>query len=173
MQDRAQSSLLALRRILRATRDNTRRIARATGLSAPQLMVLQIVAEAGEATPKTIARSAGIAPATTTALIEKLVSRGYARRERGTTDRRQSWVSLTDEGRAALDSAPDPLHQQFTEKFDRIPDWEQAMLVAALERVAAMLAAEAAREPAVSAPVLTVAEEGAAHEEGAEVSRAS
>jgi len=165
MHSRAQSSLIALRRILRATEENMRLLARATGLSAPQLMVMQIVADAGEVTPKTIAMSAGIAPATATALIEKLVQRDFVRRRRGQTDRRQYWVSLTPAGEAALASAPDPLHQQFTEKFVRLADWEQAMIVAALERVAGLVSA-APQEAA--APVLHIAAPLAASEDGAE-----
>jgi DNA-binding MarR family transcriptional regulator len=141
MDSRAESSLIALRRILRATEENMRLLARATGLTTPQIMVLQIVEDAGEATPKQIATRAGIAPATATALIEKLVQRGYVRRQRGQTDRRQFWVSLTSEGAQALHDAPDPLHQQFTERFARLPDWEQAMIVAALERVAGLVSA--------------------------------
>jgi len=141
MESRAHSSLVALRRILRATEENSRLLAKATGLTAPQLMVMQIVEDAGEATPKIIARSAGIAPATATALIEKLVRRGLVRRRQGMTDRRQYWVSLTPEGAAEMHAAPDPLHQEFTEKFERLPDWEQAMIVAALERVAGLISA--------------------------------
>lgn len=36
MEDRTQSSLIALRRILRATELNARTLARATGLTTPQ-----------------------------------------------------------------------------------------------------------------------------------------
>lgn len=165
MDSRAQSSLIALRRILRATEENMRLLARATGLTAPQLMVLQIVEDAGEATPKTIALSAGIAPATATAIIEKLVQKGHVRRQRGQTDRRQYWVSLTSEGAAALHHAPDPLHQRFTEKFETLPDWEQAMIVAALERVAGLISAHPADQaaPVLHVTPLSTAEDGHGH----------
>jgi DNA-binding MarR family transcriptional regulator len=155
MEDRAQSSLVALRRILRATEENTRRIARATGLTAPQLAVMQIVAEAGEIAPSMIARRAGIAPPTATALIEKLDRRGLLSRRRSETDRRSLRVALTEAGRAALEQAPDPLHARFSERFAEIPAWEQAMIVAALERVAALVTGEE-RPPAGGgdAPIL-------------------
>ncbi len=141
MQDRVKSSLVALRRILRATEGSARSLARETGLTTPQLMVLDHLAERAEATPKTIAQAVGVAQATATALIEKLEARGFVRRRRGETDRRQFWLSLTPEGRAALDAAPDPLQSRFAEKFDRLADWEQSMLVASLERVAALMEA--------------------------------
>ena len=163
MESRAQSSLIALRRILRATEENMRLLARATGLTVPQIMVLQIVQDAREATPKTISLNAGIAPASATALIEKLVRKGYVLRRRGESDRRQYWVSLTRDGEAALRAAPDPLHQEFSEKFERLPDWEQAMIVAALERVAGMISAD---PPHQAAPVLQLTEPLSTAEDG-------
>ena len=160
MEDRALSSLVALRRILRATEDNTRQIARATGLSPPQLAVMQLVAEAGEIAPSIIARRAGIAPPTATALIEKLVQRGHLSRRRSETDRRSLRVALTGQGRAALGSAPDPLHARFSERFGRLPDWEQALIVAALERVAALVTGEASGPRPGDAPILNHLGEG-------------
>lgn len=141
MEDRAYSSLAALRRILRASESNARALARKAGLTIAQLVVLQIVADAGETTPKAIAERAGTSQATITALVEKLHRRGLVERRRGETDRRQLWLTLTPKGRSALDEAPDPLHARFSECFDKLPDWEQAMIVAALERVVSLVGA--------------------------------
>jgi len=136
MEDRAVSCLIALRRVLSAADQNVRAVAKATGLSVQQMIVLQIIEDTTEITPMMIARRAGVAPATATALIEKLAQMDYVTRRRSESDRRKYWVSLTDTGLAALHSAPDPLHQKFSEEFARIPDYEQAMILAALERVA-------------------------------------
>jgi len=136
MEDRAVSCLIALRRVLSAADQNVRAVAKATGLSVQQLIVLQIIEDTTEITPMMIARRAGVAPATATALIEKLAQMNYVTRRRSESDRRKYWVSLTEAGKAALHSAPDPLHQKFSEEFARIPDYEQAMILAALERVA-------------------------------------
>ena len=141
MEDRAYSSLAALRRILRASESSARALARETGLTTAQLVVLQIVDDAGETTPKGIAERAGTSQATITALVEKLHRRGFVERRRGESDRRQLWLTLTPAGRAALDEAPNPLHARFSEGFRRLPDWEQAMIVAALERVASLIGA--------------------------------
>lgn len=141
MEDRAYSSLVALRRILRASEANARALARETGLTTAQLVVLQIVADAGETTPKAIAERSGTSQATVTSLVEKLYRRGFVERRRGETDRRQLWLTLTSAGRAALDEAPDPLHARFSSAFGGLPKWEQAMIVAALERVASLVGA--------------------------------
>lgn len=149
---RAQSSLVALRRILRTTETTARALARATGLTPPQLMVLSTLNEVEEATPTRLARSVGVSQATATALIEKLSQRGLVSRQRGESDRRQVWVALTEEGERTWEDAPDPLQVRFAERLDALPDWEQAMIVAALERVAALM--DAAEEDA--APLLHV-----------------
>ncbi len=142
MEDRALACLVALRRVLGVAERDARRLAKLTGLTPTQRLVLQIVRDAGEITPKMIADKAGVAPASATALIEKLSQLGLIDRRRSVSDRRKYWVSLTEAGGAALDSAPDPLLHRFAAEFDRIPDWEQAMILAALERVAGLVASD-------------------------------
>lgn len=142
MEDRIQASLIAIRRIMRATEQHEKALARVTGLTIPQWLVLRIIGEVGETTPKTIAEKARIGQATVTALLDRLQGRGLTARTRGQTDRRQVWVTLTEEGRETMRSAPDALQDLFAAKFSKLPDWEQAMLVAALERIASLLNAE-------------------------------
>jgi len=136
---RAEATLVALRRILRATEQHGRSLARASGLTPVQLRVLALIAAEGYATPKTLAGQMRVAQATVTALIDRLQAKGLVQRQRSDRDRRQSILSLTDAGRSVADAAPDPLQDQFVARFDALEDWEQAMLVAALERVAHML----------------------------------
>ena len=152
MQRRSQQALSAMRQILRATENYARSLSRSTGLTASQLLLLQVLDQHGETTAGQIAAHMGITQATTTSLLHKLEARGLVRRQRGDIDRRQVWLSLTEEGREKLAAAPDGLQEIFRERFENLDSWEQAMLVAALERVAAMLGAEALD----AAPVLDV-----------------
>ncbi len=55
--------------------------------------------EPGRATPADIARRGLIAPATVTGIVDTLEKAGYVTRERDTTDRRVTWVVITDAGR--------------------------------------------------------------------------
>lgn len=152
LRGRSQQALTAMRQILRATENFARRLSRETGLTASQLLLLQVLDEQGESTAGQIAAHMGITQATTTSLLHKLESRGLVHRQRGASDRRQVWLTLTEAGRAKLAAAPDGLQEMFRERFENLEAWEQAMLVAALERVAAMLDAEALD----AAPVLDV-----------------
>jgi DNA-binding MarR family transcriptional regulator len=140
--DRTDDSLVAIRRILRATELYGRRLARDAGLTAVQLRVLQIVAEKGHATPTEIATRMGVTQATISAIVKKLELAGMLTRRRSEVDRRQSNLGITDAGHAKLDEAPDALQQRYVRQFEALEDWEQAMIVAALERVATMLDAE-------------------------------
>ena len=140
--DRVDISLIALRRILRATELFSKELARSVSLTAPQFRVLQIVAEKGQCTATEISQRMRISQATVTSLVDKLVRQDMVVRERSNTDRRQTNIVATDKGRQALYDAPDPLQQRFVRKFSGMEDWEQAALIAALERIASMLDAE-------------------------------
>ncbi|MFD1508576.1 MarR family winged helix-turn-helix transcriptional regulator [Lacimonas salitolerans] len=152
--DRTDASLIALRRILRATELYARELAYSARLTPAQLRVLQIVDEKGSVTPKELAKQMGVSQATITALVDKLVSRGQVQRKPSETDRRQTNVTITQDGHQTLVNAPDALQQKYVREFEAMDSWEQAMLVAALERVASMLDAQSID----AAPVLTTGE---------------
>ncbi|WP_422027467.1 MarR family winged helix-turn-helix transcriptional regulator [Roseovarius sp.] len=137
--ERIDTCLIALRRILRATDTYARDLAQSAGLTAVQFRVLQLIAERGHCTATEISHRMIVSQATVTALVDKLVKKGLVVREKSNTDRRQTNIILTDEGRATVDNAPDALQQQFVARFEALEDWEQSMIVASLERVATML----------------------------------
>ena len=92
------------------------------GISPEQYNVLRILRGAGRQGHPTqaiaarmISRSPNI-----TRLIDKLVASGLARRERGTSDRRQALVCLTPEGRRRLAS----LDETVEEVLERL-DWSE------------------------------------------------
>ncbi|RVU39589.1 MarR family transcriptional regulator [Hwanghaeella grinnelliae] len=152
--DRTDESLIALRRILRATELYARDLAQAAGMTPAQLRVLQVVDEKGGATPKALANQMSVSQATVTALVDKLVARGMVERRSSEQDRRQINVVMTALGESTLEHAPDALQQRYVRAFEDLADWEQAQLVSSLERVADML--DAKRLDA--SPVLTTGE---------------
>ena len=133
---------MALRRILRATEFNARALARTAGLTPSQMIILRTINSLNSISPSTIAKEASITQATVTALLDKLERRGFVKREKDSVDRRRVIVSLTTEGEAALLLAPDVLQDRFQKRFDKLEAWEQSMIIANLERVAALLGAE-------------------------------
>lgn len=139
MEDRSDTALIALRRILRATELNSRLLASQTGLTTSQFIILQIVARERKVLPSAVAKAAGLTQATVTSLVDKLERGELVERRRDTEDRRRIWIEATAKGRKALADSPDLLQDRFQGAFRRLADWEQAMIVAALERVSVML----------------------------------
>ena len=152
MNDRSNTALVALRRILRVTELNSRRLARESELTTSQLLVLQHVSRQGGALPSEIAKAVALKQATVTVVVNKLEDAGLVTRRRDTDDRRRVWIELTDAGVAALENSPDLLQHRFVQGFENLENWEQSMIIAALERVAALLDAREVD----AAPVLDV-----------------
>lgn len=139
--DLTNPTLRALRRILRAADIGGRQLASATGLTPSQLLVLREIERKGETTPSTVAGALQFSQATITNILDRLEGSELVTRTRSERDRRQVRLQITSKGLSALEAAPDLLQQQFSERFAKLPNWEQAMVLAALERLSAMLGA--------------------------------
>jgi DNA-binding MarR family transcriptional regulator len=144
--------LSALRRLIRAADLDARDLARQTGLTTSQLLVLELLAGSGELTVGSIAREVGLAQGTVTSLIDRLVDRGLLCRRRANSDRRQVKVAISDAGRALLAAAPTPLQTRFLEGFSCLAEWEQTAILSSLQRLAHLMGAESIE----AAPVLDV-----------------
>ena len=152
MSKRSEDALIALRQIQRKTEGASRRLANTAGLTPSQLLVLQILSEQGETSAGEISQQTQLKHATITSLLDKLEKKGLVARRRCEEDRRFVWISILPAGETAIKTAPDLLQDTFAQRFDKLPDWHQSMLVSALERVAALLGAE----DLDAAPVLDV-----------------
>jgi len=144
--------LVALRRLIRAADLDAKDLARQTGLTTSQLLVLELLEASGEMTVGAIAREVGLAQGTVTSLIDRLVERGLLNRRRANRDRRQVKVAVSDPGRALLAAAPTPLQRRFLDSFSRLQDWEQTSILSSLQRLAHLMGAESLE----AAPVLDV-----------------
>ena len=155
MDNLEEQVLVALRRIIRATDIHSRRLGKETGLTTPQLVILRAVAVGDAPTVSEIARSVSLSQATVTTLLNKLEARGMVIRQRSEQDRRRVNVYPTDRGKVLLETAPEPLQDQFSARFRELDTWEQHQLVASIERIANMMDAETLD----AAPLLATGEE--------------
>ena len=142
MSQRSTDALVAIRKIQRRIEIHTRKLAQAAGLTPSQLLVLQILNDRGETAVGDVVKSTQLSNATITSLVDKMVARNLVNRRRCDTDRRKVWLTILPEGQQAVDDAPRPLQELFEHGFDGLDDWEQAMLIASLERVAGLLDAD-------------------------------
>lgn len=134
--------LVALRRIIRATDLHSRKLGKKTGLTTPQLVIIQAVGDLKDPTVSDIAKAVSLSLATVTTILNRLERNGIVNRARSSVDRRRVIVTLTEEGQSLKSSAPKPLQDRFVDRFSRLESWEQHLIVASLERVAAMMDAE-------------------------------
>ncbi|HUF73273.1 MAG TPA: MarR family transcriptional regulator [Gammaproteobacteria bacterium] len=134
--------LSALRRLIRATDLDSKRLARQTNLSTSQLLVLELLAEGDAQTVGGIADRVGLAQATATSLVDRLEERGLVARRRSDSDRRQVNVTLTPAGRSLKDEAPTALQTRFLANFSKLQEWEKLAILSALKRVADLMEAE-------------------------------
>ena len=139
---RQEQVLIALRRIIRATDLYSRKLSKEAGLTAPQLLILHALREHGELTMGRIAAEVNLSQGTITTILDRLERRGLLLRERGSSDKRRVYARITARGRKLLEQAPAPLQQAFTERFQALDDEEQHRILAALEKVAAMMNAD-------------------------------
>jgi DNA-binding MarR family transcriptional regulator len=140
--DPIKDVLVALRRVIRATDLHSRHLARTTGLTAPQILLLQAIRDCGQVTIGELARVVSLSQATVTTILDRLEARGLVYRQRSVQDKRKVHAHLTPAGAGVLQDAPVPLQDQFAARFAALQDWEQSMVIAALQRVAYMMDAE-------------------------------
>ncbi len=134
--------LVALRRIIRATDLHSRFLAKNTGLTAPQMLLLQTLRNKGEDTVGGLAKEMNLSQATVTTILDRLEKKSLVIRERSTSDRRKVLVFLSDNAHEVLKDAPIPLQDQFTRQFNDLQDWEQLMIISSLSRIAQMMDAQ-------------------------------
>ena len=121
--------LVALRRVIRATDLHSKHLAKTSGLTAPQILLLQAIRSNDEVTIGKIASDISLSQATVTTIIDRLEKRGLVIRERSTEDKRKVHLHLTNDGDKILLNAPTPLQEHFARQFNDLHEWEQSMLI--------------------------------------------
>lgn len=140
--NRSDEVLVSLRRIIRATDMHSRYLARTTGLTTPQMLLLQCIRDKGELTIGELANQVSLSQATVTTILDRLEKRSFVYRKRSKQDKRKVHAFLTEEGEAILRASPVPLQEQFAQQFARLQDWEQTMIISSLQRVATLMDAQ-------------------------------
>jgi len=139
MNPRYEDVLVALRRIIRATDLYSQKLRKTVGLTTPQLLVLRAVSELGDVSLGRIARELSVSQATVTTIVDRLEARSLVQRDRSAADKRLVHVRLTASGHAVLERAPDLLQDEFVRRFEKLADWEQAMITSAIQRTATLM----------------------------------
>jgi len=140
--EKYEQLLISLRREIRAIDIHSRQLNKHSGLTGPQLMVMQKIAQLDAPLAKQVAEEITLSPATVTTIIDRLEGRGLVIRKRSDTDKRKVHLSLSDAGRSLLQDSPKPLQDHFIKRYQNLEEWEQSQLLSAVERIAVMMDAD-------------------------------
>ncbi|TVL20420.1 transcriptional regulator [Shewanella xiamenensis] len=140
--EKYEQLLISLRRVIRAIDIHSRQLNKHSGLTGPQLMVMQKIAQLGAPLAKQVAEEITLSPATVTTIIDRLEGRGLVIRKRSESDKRKVHLYLSDAGRALLEASPKPLQKHFIKQYQNLEEWEQSQLLSSVERIAAMMDAD-------------------------------
>ena len=134
--------LVTLRQVIRAIDLYSKKLSKETGLTSPQLLVLQVVAKHDDAMVKEVAESIHLSSATITSILDRLEKRSLVTRIRSKTDKRKVGISLTEQGREIIKDSPTPLQEHFITRFEAMKEWEQSQMLATMQRIVSMMDAE-------------------------------
>ncbi|WP_420479626.1 MarR family winged helix-turn-helix transcriptional regulator [Brevundimonas sp. FT23028] len=130
----------SVRRIAQAVDVRSREIARLTGLTLPQLLVLQSIRAQGEVSSSAISRDVSMSPPTVVAVLDRLEARGMIVRYRSTTDRRVVHARLTEAGEDALKTSPGLLRADALTRWAELPLERRAALAEAMDLLSTLMA---------------------------------
>lgn len=109
------------------------------GLPTGSLTVLSLVAANPGSSQTALAHRAGINKSALVGIVDELERRGMAARDRSSTDRRRNSLSVTDEGRAAMQALFDQVTQEEAAIRASLGDKDLAHLLELLDRAIAAL----------------------------------
>ena len=141
-QERCRDLLISIRKIIQAIDLHSRQLNKKFGLTGPQLIVLQEIANHGKISITPLSKNTSLSQATVTDITKRLEIKGYISREKREDDKRAVNLLLTDQGKKTVENFPPLLQQTFTDRFSKIENWEQMMIMAAFDRVVNLMAAE-------------------------------
>ena len=117
-----------------------REISRLTGLTLPQLLVLQSLRALGEVSTSAVSRDVSMSPPTVVAVLDKLEAKGMVVRYRSGVDRRVVHARLTELGRQALAGSPGLFGKGFMSEFVALPEGDRVAMATAIGRLVTMMA---------------------------------
>lgn len=112
-------------------------VGRMLGLGPADVRCLDWLVD-GPKTAGQLSEATGLRPAATTALVDRLTEKGFVRRVRSETDRRQVLVQMTDEGHARTWAAYGPLVEEGQHLLARLTVADMEKMVTHLEAIRAL-----------------------------------
>jgi len=119
----SEKILITLRQIIRAIDIHSKYLYKCYGLSGPQLIILRELSSIPEISIGHLAQEISLSQATVTDIL----------------DRRNVFVRITEKGKVVIGEKSSILNGDFTQKFNKLEDWEQTLILSSIQRIASMM----------------------------------
>lgn len=143
---------LALRHLWLGVDHHRRALAKALGLSATELAVLDHLHHAGQLTPREVGERLGITTGSTTAILDRIEKAEFLVRAPNPTDRRSLLLNLTPRGERAMQWVLQEQSDLLAKAMSSISEDDTAALTETLDSVAAQLDGPELRRIQVTPP---------------------
>ncbi|WP_206486557.1 MarR family transcriptional regulator [Thalassotalea sp. G2M2-11] len=137
--EKYEELLVSIRKVIRAIDLHSKQLNKLSGLTGPQLLILQEIDKTKGVTASQVAKQINLSAATVTNILDRLESRGLIERVRSSEDKRRVSLFLTQKGQTSLVDAPRLLQESFIKQFRELADWEQSLLLSSMQRIATMM----------------------------------
>jgi len=137
--EKHEELLTSIRKVIRAIDLHSKQLNKSSGLTGPQLLIMQEIARVKGVTASQIAKQINLSAATVTNILDRLENKGLINRVRSSEDKRRVSLFLSEKGRNSLIDAPQPLQEHFIQNFCGLADWEQSLLLSSMQRIANMM----------------------------------
>lgn len=134
--------LVELRKIIRAIDMHSKKLMQSFGLTGPQMIILKEIIKSERMQISKLAKNVNLSHATVTSILDRLAKKQYIIRTRDVEDKRKIYVEVSEMGKEVINRAPTLLQEHFIEKFAKLEDWEQSLLLSSLQRIATMMNAK-------------------------------
>lgn len=111
-QDLVEAVMQNLRRIFKAVESYSRSVETRFGITGPQLWALWELDRSAPMALKELAARMHLSPSTVVGVVDRLIAKDLVVREADPVDRRRVRLSLSDQGRALTEQAPNPAQDQ-------------------------------------------------------------
>ena len=140
--DLGEQILIALRRVIRAVDQHSKKLVQSHGLTGPQALTLNELVKNGPLTGSQLGKNISLSQATITDIVKRLEQKALLSKTRDAIDKRKFLLSPTEAGKKLILASVPLLQQRFTERLSELKEWEQTQLLSSLQRIAEMMNAE-------------------------------
>ena len=130
---------ISIRKIMQAMDIYSKKLLKQYGLTGPQIYLLKIIDKVNNITISEIARKASLSQATVTDIITRLEKTGYILRTKGSVDKRNKYITLTEKSKNILAGNPSLSEKKFSGKLSELEEWERNYLLSAVQRISVMM----------------------------------